>query len=147
MSIEPLDGTENALDLGDLPPMEITPAPGFLRFMPELIQRLHSIGGKVSLNDDGTMSLDGFYKNGPLRLEIEEGPKANIVAVDKRGRRKNIATLDDLVLINFSWLKISNGKGVFLVPERPWLDQFIEKKWVRRKIVWEPREDDGEPEA
>lgn len=146
MSIENLEGTDNALDLGSLPPLEITAAPGFLRFMPELIKRLHSMGGKVSLNDDGSMLLEGFYKNGALRLEIEEGKKdtIKIVAVDKRGRRKEISTIDDLVQINFAWWKISNGRGTYIVPERPWLDQFIEKRWVRKKIIYEPIESEGE---
>lgn len=146
MSIENLEGTDNALDLGGLPPLEITAAPGFLRFMPELIKRLHSMGGKVSLNDDGSMLLEGFYKNGALRLEIEEGKNdtIKIVAVDKRGRRKEISTIDDLVQINFAWWKISNGRGTYIVPERPWLDQFIEKRWVRKKIIYEPIESEGE---
>lgn len=146
MSIENLEGTDSALDLGSLPPLEITAAPGFLRFMPELIKRLHSMGGKVSLNDDGSMLLEGFYKNGPMRLEIEEAKNGDIkiIAVDKRNRRKEISTIDDLVQINFSWWKISNGRGTYLMPERPWLDQFIEKRWVRKKIIYEPLETEGE---
>lgn len=148
MSIETLDGTENALDLGSLPPLEITPAPGFLRFMPELIKRLHSMGGKVSLAEDGSMLLEGFYKNGPMRLEIEEGKNdtIKIIAVDKRNRRKEISTIDDLVQINFSWWKLSNGRGTYIIPERPWLDQFIEKRWVRKKIIYEPLESEGNEE-
>ena len=147
MAIEPLDGTDSQLNLDDeLPPMQISSAPGFLRFMPELIKNLHTMGGKVTLNEDGSLSLDGFYKNGPMRLEIEDGPAANIIAVNKRGKRVPIATIDDLVRLNYSWWKLSNTRGVFLVPERPWLDQFIEKKWVRKKFIYEPIDIEGSEE-
>lgn len=142
MAIEPLDGTETELSLEEdtLPPMEITSAPGFLRFMPELIKNLHNIGGKITLNDDGSLSLDGFYRNGPMKMIISDGPKAQIIAVDRRNRKTEISTIDDLVKLNYSWWKLSNRRGVYLVPERPWLDQFIEKKWVRKKFIYEPIE-------
>lgn len=145
MAIESLDGTENDLNLGEdsLPPIQISSAPGFLRFMPDLIKNIHNMGGKVTLNDDGSLSLDGFYKNGPMRLEIEDGADAKILAVDRRQRRTTIGTIDDLVQLNYSWWKLSNGRGTYLVPERPWLDKFIEKKLVRKKFIYEPIDIEG----
>lgn len=130
-------GTE--MDHDDiLPPLTIQPPPGFLRFFPPLIKQIASLGGVFKMEQDGALYIEGFYKNGPMKLDFEGD---TLVAIDRRNRKTAIANFDDLVQLNFSWWRMSNGsKNQYIVPERPWLDQFIEKKWVRRKVIFEPIE-------
>jgi hypothetical protein len=133
-------------DHKDLSPLTIKPLPGAFRFMPDIIKKIHEIGGQVRMEPDGTITVDGFYKNGPINLEFDD--KGRVSAVDKRGRKTVIKSVDDLVTLNFTWWKISMGKGksTYIVPERPWLDKFIEKKWVRRKLIFEPIDESCPPE-
>ena len=109
--------------------------------MPDVIKRIHAAGSTVILNSDGSISVPGFYRNGDMRLEVENGKKVQVVAVDRRGRRTVISSFDDLVALNFRWWKLSGGRNTYVVPERPWIDQFIDKKWVRRKVIFEPIDD------
>lgn len=126
-------------DQNKLAPLTIKPLPGAFRFMPDIIKKIHELGAQVRMEPDGSITADGFYKNGPMKLEFDD--KSRMDAVDRRGRRTPIKTVDDLVAVNFAWWKASMGKGTYIVPERPWLDQFIEKKLVRRKVIFEPIDD------
>lgn len=120
----------------ELPPLTIQPPPGFLRFFPPLIKQIANLGGLFKMEQDGALYIDGFYKNGPMKIDFEND---DLVAVDKRGRKTPIFNFDDLVQLNFLWWRMANGKkNEYVLPERPWLDQFIEKKWVKRKIIFEP---------
>lgn len=125
---------------GDLPEMEERQAPGFLKFFPVLVQEFWARKAYFKMEEDGSLAMEGFYKNGPMRLEIREGGK--LVAVDKRNRQTPIESFDDLVELNFSWWKASNTKTTYVEPARPWADEFIERKWVRKKIIYQPREPD-----
>ena len=122
-----------------LPPMEIKEPPGFLRFFPPIIKQMADLGASFRLEQDGALYLDGFYKNGPMKLDFEG---ENLVAIDRRNRKESISNFDDLVKLNFKWWKMGNTKSTYITPERPWLDQFIEKKWVKRKVIFEPVEDE-----
>ena len=125
---------------GDIPELVIAPAPGFLRFMPALVKQIAAQGGKLHMDPDGTLRLDGFYKNGPMKLDFDA--QGGLVAIDKRERKTALAHFDDVVQLNFSWWRASNTKkNEYILPEQPWLNHFIEKKWVKRKIIFEPVED------
>ena len=129
----------SAADASDLPPLDIKPMPGFLRFLPPLLKKMAELGVAFRMNQDGALYVDGFYKNGPMKLDLDE--QNNIFAVDKRDRRTAIGHYDDLVLLNFTWWKLSNSRNQVAMPERPWLDSFIEKKWVKRRVIFEPIDD------
>lgn len=143
MSIENID--ENAAyQLGTdyveddvLPPLEIKAPPGFLRFFPPVIKQIAELGAQFKMEADGALYIEGFYRNGPMKIDFEGEA---VVAIDKRGRKTPITHFDDLVQLNFSWWRLSNGRSGYVVPERPWIDQFIEKKWVKRKVIFEPIE-------
>ena len=87
---------------------------------------------------DGALYIEGFYRNGPMKIDFEG---ESVIAIDRKGRKTEIRHFDDLVQLNFTWWRLSNGRSGYIVPERPWIDQFIEKKWVKRKVIFEPIED------
>ena len=92
------------------------------------------------MGQDGVLHLDGFYKNGPMKIDFDDA--GGIIAVDRRGRKTAIAHFDDLVQLNFQWWRMGMGKkNEYSIPERPWIDHFIEKKWVKRKVIFEPIDD------
>jgi len=145
MSIENIDENENpsyqlGTDIADddsLPPLEIKAPPGFLRFFPPVIKQIAELGAQFKMETDGALYIEGFYRNGPMKIDFEG---ETVIAVDRRGRKTPITHFDDLVQLNFQWWRISNGRSGYVVPERPWIDQFIEKKWVKRKVIFEPLE-------
>lgn len=116
--------------------------PAYLKRMPELIQDLWKRGVQFNIDTKvGDFLLDGFYTNGPLRLsEQDEG----MVAIDKRGRKEAISSFDDLARINFRWWRLSTDKDRYMIPQRPWIDAFIQNKWVTRKVIYLPAEDNGD---
>ncbi|SDG95525.1 hypothetical protein SAMN05216466_106175 [Paraburkholderia phenazinium] len=119
---------------------------GFMRFMPPLIKLMNRNG--VPFNIDGSsgeITIGGFYQNGPMKLEIEAND--DIVAIDKRDRRKVLKSYDDLVKLNFDWWRRATGKGNNVNPDRPWLDAFLEKNWVKRQVIFVPRDDQGPTDA
>ena len=136
---------ELSLQLGesmddDLPQLVIEPAPGFLRFMPALVKQIAAMGGKLRMDPDGSLSLEGFYKNGPMKLDFDQ--QGGLLAIDKRDRKTALAHFDDVVQLNFKWWRSSNTKkNEYILPEQPWLNHFIEKKWVKRKVIFEPIDD------
>lgn len=132
-------------DLSDieelLPPLDIKAPPGFLRFFPPVIKQIAELGAQFKMETDGVLYIEGFYRNGPMKIDFEGD---SVVAIDKRGRKTTITNFDDLVQLNFSWWRLSNGRQGYIVPERPWIDKFIEKKWVKRKVIYEPIEETNE---
>lgn len=130
-----------------LSPLEVKPLPGILNFFPQLIKDLHNMGCNYTINtNDGVIYLSGFYKNGDMKVIIDNtSPHLGtpIYLEDKRGRTTEVKSIDDIVKLNFTWWKISNNnKNAYVMPERPWLDKFIENQWVRRKIIFEPIADE-----
>lgn len=111
-------------------------APGLLRFLPPLLQEFWAKKAYFSMDQGGSVSMDGFYKNGPLRLEVRDNNQ--VVAIDKRNRETKINSFDDLVELNFQWWKQSTTKTSYVIPQRPWIDSFMEKKLVRRKVIYLP---------
>lgn len=126
-------GTDNLEE--DLPPLEIKDPPGFLRFFPIIIKQIAEQGVQFKMETDGFLYVEGFYRNGSMKIDFE-GDK--IIAIDKRGRKTEINSFDDLVLLNYDWWRASNSRGNYVMPERPWIDKFIEKKKVKRKVIYEP---------
>ncbi|MCA8148167.1 hypothetical protein [Burkholderia vietnamiensis] len=113
---------------------------GFMRFMPALIKEMNRKGVPFTIDGNtGIITISGFYKNGPMTLEVEAND--DIVAIDKRARRKVMKTYDDLVKLNFFWWQQSTGQGVPRNPDRPWLDAFLDKGWVRRSVIYLPSTD------
>ncbi|PRG26972.1 hypothetical protein [Burkholderia multivorans] len=115
---------------------------GFLRFLPPLLRTMNRKG--VPFNIDGAsgeITLAGFYKNGPMKLEI--APNDDIVAIDKHGKRKIMKSFDALVKLNYDWWRRSTGRGELLSPDRPWLDEFLDKGWVKRQVIFVPRDEQG----
>lgn len=135
-----------AHDNDGLPELPERTAPGLLRFMPPLIQEFWAKKAYFNMDQDGAIAMDGFYKNGPLRLDVK--PDGSVVAIDKRGRETPIKSFDDLVTLNYFWWKQSNTKTSYVVPQRPWIDSFTEKKLVKRKVIYLPiDEEEGSEEA
>ena len=113
-------------------------APGVLRFLPPLVQELWARKAYFTVDQDGDLLMEGFYKNGPLKLQCL--PSGALVAFDKRGRSTEVLKFDDLVDLNYFWWKQSNTKTAYALPLRPWLDRFIERRMVRRKVIYLPDE-------
>ena len=112
-------------------------APGMLRFMPPLIRETWDRGATFQLdNNTGDILIDGFYKNGPLRVSVtDEG----LVAHEFPDKKTPVAAFSDLVDINFRyWTKLNRPKGVYIHPERPWLDAFRERNLVTRTVIYIP---------
>ncbi|WP_416268318.1 hypothetical protein SD235_11770 [Burkholderia cepacia] len=113
---------------------------GFMRFMPALIKEMNRRGVPFNIDGNtGAITIEGFYKNGPMKLEVDDND--DIVSIDKRGRRQVMQTYDDLVKLNFTWWRDSPGKCVNVNPDRPWLDAFLDKNLVKRQVIFVPRDD------
>lgn len=115
-------------------------APGMLRFLPALIQEFWAQKAYFTMEKDGSLSMEGFYKNGPMRLEIRSNDQ--LVAIDKRGRVTEISSFEDLADLNYFWWKNANTKTSYVDPARPWADNFVERKMVRRKVIYQPLENE-----
>lgn len=111
-------------------------APGMLRFLPPLLQDFWARKAYFTMDQQGAIQMDGFYKHGPMRLDIRDNNQ--LVAIDRRNRETKINSFDDLVMLNFEWWKSSNTKNQYVVPQRPWIDSFTEKKLVKRKVIYLP---------
>jgi hypothetical protein len=152
-SLTQLDGLANRLgehtvskDDG-IADIEEREAPGALQWMPELLQDFWAKKAYFSMGLDGKLSMEGFYKNGPLILEIR-GSKSSpeIVAIDKRGRETKIKSFDDLVNLNYQWWKQSNTKTSLVLPVQPFVNALLEKKLIKRRVIFVPHDDDSDSE-
>lgn len=117
---------------------------GWLRFMPDFIKEINSKGVHIqistSANNDMVLEIDGFYKYGPIILEIM--PNDNIFAIDKKNQRTQIKTFKDLVQLNYEyWRKSGNKTNGYITPNRPWIDEFIQMKLVKRQVIYIPKDD------
>lgn len=153
-SLNDLDALGQSMGEGaaaGLAPLPARAAPAFLRFMPDAIRELWNKGANFNLDGtSGEITLDGFYKNGPMRLVLrQEGKKEGMVAIDKRGRETNIRGFDDLVELNYiHWRQANSQKNTYVQPSRPWLDAFLDKKKVKRQVFFVPADEaEGEGEA
>lgn len=127
-------------DVVDLAPLAPThdENKGFMRFMPSLIKEMNRKGVPFTLNGTtGEIQLSGFYRAQGVLMEIGEGDAIRVI--DRRGTTP-VKVFDDLVKLNFEWWTRSNARGENLNPDRPWLDEFLEKGWVKRQVVYVPRE-------
>jgi hypothetical protein len=130
---------------GELAPLPQKASPSFLRFLPKLIQDISTQGAEVAMHPEGYITVAGFYKNGPMRIDVEEGSD-QIVAVDRRGRRSILLQFDDLVELNYQHWAACNTPRNYTAPERPWLDHFMQKGWVRRQALYFPSREADEQE-
>lgn len=115
--------------------------PLLIELLPDLLQEMHKKG--IPFNVDGitgNITVDGFYKNGPMVLKMDEN--YDFEAVDKRNRATPIRSIDDLVKLNFDWWRRSAGKtGNFANPSKPWLEEFQHRGLVKRQYIIVPLED------
>lgn len=150
--VEPAPAPE-AVDVEDVDlskPLAPTMAEGsaFLRFLPPLIRQLNSKGVPFKIDGaTGEIAIDGFYRSGGITLEIADDNA--ITAVDRRGTRTPVNTFDDLVALNYDWWIRTNGKTGenHINPDRPWLDELLNKRKIRRQVIYVPSADapaDGE---
>lgn len=139
--------TNSADDDEALPALPERQAPGYLRYMPPLVQDLWARGAEIAMDGKtGEILIEGFYRNGAMRL-IDKG--GAMVAIDKQERETPIKDFEDLALLNFRWWKLANGRTPnatqhYVVPNRPWLDLFVQRKWATRKVIYVPAEDGGD---
>lgn len=119
-------------------------APGWIKFMPPLVRELWNKGVEFTMDgQSGEIHMTGFYKQDPVKLDLRED---GIVAIDKRARETNIKSFEDLVDLNYKfWRQANSRKGVYVQPTQPWLGAFLEKKKVKRQVLFVPV-DDGEDE-
>lgn len=142
-SLDDLDKLGHRMSSGDdsnLPPMPERSAPSFLRFLPPLVREMWDKGANLQLdNASGMLLIDGFYKNGAMKLDFREN---GIVAIDKRGRESDVRSFDDLVDLNYAfWRQANSQKGVYVQPQRPWLDAMLEKKKLKRQVIFVAADD------
>lgn len=118
-----------------LPALPQRKAPAFLKFMPEVVREMWDRGATFKLDSNsGELLIDGFYKNGALRLDVRD---EGVVAIDRRGRESQIRSFDDLVNLNYRfWRQANSQKGVYIQPHRPWLDAMLDKKKLKRQVIF-----------
>lgn len=133
------------IDDGDeaLAPLPPRKAPAFLRFMPDLVRDMWEKGANFTLEStSGELLVEGFYKNGPLRLDLREN---GVVAIDKRGRERDIRSFDDLADLNYKfWRQANSQKGVYVHPLRPWVDAMLDKKKLKRQVIYVPADENDD---
>lgn len=134
-----LSGASGTSDgLPELP--AVRPIPGALRFMPPLIHECWTRRAYVTMDQEGNLFMEGFYKNGAMKLEVLDNNQ--IVAEDRRGKKTTIKSFDDLVKLNYLWWKNSITKSSYPIPGRPWADHFLEKGLVKRRVIFVPHDED-----
>ena len=132
------DGMDDAEDAATKPAR--TPPP-LIRYMPPLFSELWDRG--VSFSIDGTTGdvvLDGFYgRPSKVRISIRDN---GLFTKGKGNKEVSVESFDDLATLNFAfWLQANSKKGVYVHPEKPWLDTFVANGWVRRQAIFVPVED------
>ncbi|HDR9033341.1 TPA: hypothetical protein QDB07_000790 [Burkholderia vietnamiensis] len=136
-AVEPVAGDVGDVDLSTPLAPTHDENKGFMRYLPPLLKTMNRNGVPFQLDGaSGAITVDGFYKAGGITLEI--GDDDTITAVDRRARTV-VSTYDDLVRLNYDWWTRSNGRGENLSPDRPWLDAFLEKGWIKRVVIFVPR--------
>lgn len=110
-----------------------------LWYLPPLLQEIARKGGRFIIDAEGKIQLDGFYKNGNLTLVPNKD--GTLTATDKRNRVTSVSNFEDLVRLNFDWWKASTTKQSYVPPARPWIDHFVDKKWVTRQVIFVPNDD------
>jgi hypothetical protein len=119
-----------------------TVAPGWLKFMPDLVRQLWDHGVRFSMNTTtGTIDVDGFYHHGPMSLEIT--PSGSLQAIDRKGVRTGITSYEDLARLNYDWwlqTTRNNRRDRYIIPGAPWLDTFVALRLAQRKIIVVPRD-------
>jgi len=111
---------------------------GWLSLFPSEIKLWASKGIEFEWSSkDDTLKINGFYKQGPMRLELL---KNNFVAVDKKDKRVDIKNFDDLVLLNYRCWRRSHTRGgkVGPEPDRMFVDAFLERGWIKRQWSYAP---------
>lgn len=122
--------------------------PGIIALLPELLQEMHQKSIPFSIDGaTGNVVIDGFYKNGPITLVMDED--ISFEAVDKKGRKTPINNYDELIKLNYSCWKatIRKGSGNYVLPSKPWIDEFYQRNLIKRQYVVVPlddNEDDNE---
>lgn len=115
--------------------------PLLIELLPDLLQDMHKRGIPFNVEGvSGNITVDGFYKNGPMILKMDEN--FSFEAVDKRGRALPIKNIEDLVKLNFDWWRRSAGKtGNFANPTKAWLEEFQQRGLVKRQYIIVPLEE------
>lgn len=127
--------------------LEEREAPGALMFMPPMLQELWAKKAYFTMGADGKLAMEGFYKNGPLVLELRGTREApELVATDKRGRETKIKSFDDLVALNYFWWRQSQTKTSIVLPVQPFVNAFLEKKLIKRRVIFVAHDEDSEGE-
>lgn len=116
--------------------------PGWAQWMPPLVQELWAKKAYFNLDASGELTMDGFYKNGSMRLKVQKD--GSIIAIDKRNREEVIKSFDDLGMLNYRWWVQSNSKSAYIMPPQPWLDFFRDKKLVKRQVIFLPIDQESE---
>lgn len=114
----------------------------WLSVFPKEIQQWASQGVHFDYSSrDDALRIEGFYKHGPIRLDIRG---QNFVAVDKRGEETIIRNFDDLVRLNYeSWRLSTKGRNP-PEPDKMFIEAFLARKLVRRSWVFQPNEEGDE---
>lgn len=117
--------------------------PGIFMFLPPLLQEIWHKKVDFTIDASGSIIIDGFYKNGTMKFVLEG---TQLISLDKRNRRKEINSFEDLVELNYSWWKQSISRTTYIAPEQPWLGFFVERKKVSRQIIYRPIDEDTNEE-
>lgn len=98
----------------------------------------HKIPCSLDINT-GLFKISGFYKNGAIN--IEETKDNELIAIDKKGNKTYIHSLDDIIFLNFEHWKASGGKNKNYMPlGKPWVELFQSKGLVERTVTFTPSE-------
>lgn len=117
---------------------DLSKYPVSLRRLPSLI--LDMIDRNITLDFDiatGIYKIKGFYKNGDMKLEEQEDGR--FLAIDKKGEDTEIATVEDIVTLNFEHWKMSGSKGGVYPPlDKPWQNEFENRGYIKRQVTYIP---------
>lgn len=116
-----------------------------LRFLPPFFHELAEKG--VSFNMEGLSGIfhvDGFYRNGPMQLQVMEND--DIIAIDKNNKKTLVRNYGDLLKLNFQWWVRSSTRSTYVIPHKPWINDFMKDGLVERKVIYVPlhEQDDRE---
>lgn len=144
--LEQLAQHYDQLDEAPTPPPLDSAMRSALRFLPPFFRELAEKGVSFRMEGlSGIFYVDGFYKNGPMKLLVKDND--DIVATDKNGKEVLLKNYDDLMRLNFKWWRRSSTRNTYVMPNKPWINDFIQEHLVERKVIYVAIEENDESEA
>lgn len=123
ISEEKLEELKNSLFFNMFPPL-----------IKELVEQKLPVEVKM---EESAFFVQDFYSSKVLKLEVID-KDLNLQAVDKKGNKVLVKSVDDIVKLNFDWWVGSKTKDAFPALTKSWAKQFLQRKWVKKQWILVP---------